>query len=246
VGLIHFGPNFPSISEMVKFISKLAQDHNYDRFIPIELIEVLRKIKYPSFEIVSSNTKEFSITNKNLDNLIEYLENDLEMSQKIDLDEFETTFNNIRLNIDFKLFKSKIKESISNMSVDLKTIKIESNDLAVKLNALDKRTTKQEISKNEVNDVIKSNENACQFLFQLLNFVNKYKAKELARNQQSNPKDTNQYITIILKRLRLRSENDLLKIEIIRKFLDEIKNACDDRNKSTAEKIAFISKKVKR
>ncbi len=59
---------------MIDFISKLAQNHSYDRFIPVELIEVLRKINYPTFEKVRSSTKEFSITKKNLDNLIAYLE----------------------------------------------------------------------------------------------------------------------------------------------------------------------------
>ena len=101
-------PNFPSISEMIEFISKLTQDNNYDRFIPVELIEVLSKIKYLDFEIVPSNTKEFLITNKNLDILLEYLENDLEISQKIDLNEFQNTFDNIRLNIDFRHFKSSV------------------------------------------------------------------------------------------------------------------------------------------
>jgi Leucine-rich repeat (LRR) protein len=238
--------DFPTILQMVEFISQLAHDHNYDRFIPAELIEVLSKIKYLDFEIASS--KEFSITNKNLDNLIEYLEtvkDDLKISQKIDLNEYQNTFENIRSYLDFRelnkstLDKNEIKKSIStkikNSNSSEEILKSIQNELAGKFNVLNEFKLKQESesSNNEVTDVIESNEDARRFLFQLLDFVD----NKLAKNQEK------AWINKLLDKLKTGSES-LPNINEIEIFLDEIKNVCDDDNMNADEKIACLSEMV--
>jgi Leucine-rich repeat (LRR) protein/predicted ATPase len=239
-------PDLLPISEMIKFISQLAQDHSYDRFIPVELMEVLSKIKYPTFDKVTP--KEFSITNKNLDILIEYLEtvkDDLKISQNIDLNEYQNTFENIRSYLDFRhlnnstLDKNEIKKSISNTIKNLNSpeeiLKSIQNELADKFNVLNEFKLKQESesSNNEVTDVIESNEDARRFLFQLLYFVD----SKLAKNQK------NAWINKLLCKLKEGSDS-LPNIKEIEIFLDEIKNVCDDDNMNADEKIACLSEMV--
>ena len=140
---------------------------------------------------------------------------------------------------DSTLDKNEIKKSISN-TIKLSNspeeiLKSIQNELAVKLNVLNEFTMKQksETSKKEVTDVIESNEDARQFLFQLLHFVD----SKLAKNQEK------AWINKLLGKLRGGSES-LPNIEKIRKFLDEIKNACDEKKMNAAEKIACSSTMV--
>jgi predicted ATPase len=252
-------PNFPSISQVIEFISQLAQTHNYDRFIPVEQIEVLSKIKYPTFDKIRSNTKEFSITNKNLDILIEYLEtvkNDL----KIDFDEIQKTFKNIRSHLDLRhfndlnqspLYKNEIKKSISNTIKNSNSpeeiLKSIQNELAGKLNILNLFKMKQESetsNEEKVTDVIESNEDAHQFLFQLLDFLNKKLAKDFQDKKDSAPENPDLFeINELLDKLKTGSEN-LPNINEIENFLEKIKNKCNENNMNAAKKIASISEMV--
>ena len=91
--------NLPTMSEMIEFIGKFE---NYDRFIPLELIEILSKIKNAKCEIVEKNQLKKKIsyfTKKSLENVHTFLK-----SINFEIQEFETFFKRVKTFLNNKDF----------------------------------------------------------------------------------------------------------------------------------------------